>query len=166
MMALGLLIVVAVVAGVALLPRREVQHPGVALLRVLVPSWRFFDAVGSSPLLLARTGPTPDTLGAWQIVIQPPPRAFWHLVWNPQGNLSLAYHTAVERLASEVDLAPTARDLTNSVSYQLVLNLVETTLRSTAGAQREHAVQFKLVERGIDGAAAEIAVMISDVHTR
>lgn len=47
-----------VLALVALLPRAEVGHPLVALVRVLVPSWRFFDDVQVTPALRVRVACT------------------------------------------------------------------------------------------------------------
>lgn len=64
-------------------------------LRVLVPSWRFFD-VAAAPLALQarRAADAP-----W-VPLPPPPRRRWYAaLWNPAGNLALAEHAVVEQLA-------------------------------------------------------------------
>ncbi|MBE3637007.1 hypothetical protein [Mangrovicoccus algicola] len=69
------------------------------LLPALLPSWRFFDAVGPSPRIeIRRPGgawrphdPPPPHLAPWQVALR--------LVWNPRGNARLFRVSLAERLA-------------------------------------------------------------------
>lgn len=144
---LPLALVVLVLAVVAFLPRREVGHPLVALVRVLFPSWRFFDDVQVAPLLLVRVAQGDAPFGTWQRLLVPPPRPWPRsLLWNPDGNLHLAEHVLLERLLTEVaDLDESRSESVDElVAYELVVNLV----RAKVAAERRPAqrFQFKLVE--------------------
>lgn len=155
-----------VVCVVALLPRAEVRSPSASLLRVLVPSWRFFDDIAPTPLLLARVRLPDQEPGAWREVIQVPPRTPGTLFWNPEGNLSLAAHSLLDRLQmdlAELDAAgaPPAQELT---SYKLVLNLVQSSLVLGWPAEAGARVQFKLAERITRGNRSPSDVMISLEH--
>lgn len=141
-----LVAVALVLALVALLPRAEVRHPLVSLVRVLVPSWRFFDDLQVTPTLLVRVARDGETFGEWAPVLAPPRRSLIHLVWNPAGNLLLAQQSLLERLLMDVgEWDERGADGPESlVSYQLVLNLVQATL--AADGVRGGTCQFKLVE--------------------
>lgn len=79
---------------------------------MLVPSWRFFDAV-EEPLAL-----WVEHEGAWREVSL----AHQHgLLCNPRGNLSLLLYSTLERLISE--LAEEPNDPEQLTSYLLVKNL-------------------------------------------
>lgn len=148
---LPLALVVLVLAVVAFLPRREVGHPLVALVRVLFPSWRFFDDVQVAPLLLVRLADGDDSFGTWHRLLASPPRAWPRsLLWNPRGNLHLAEHVLLERLLTEVaDLDDSgSTNVDELVSYELVVNLVRTKLAPSGGSAQRF--QFKLVEVGAD----------------
>lgn len=71
------------------------------LLRLLFPSWAFFDHAGDVPSLEVR--PQPAQLDVWYPVVQPPARRWWHLLLNPRGTQALAEQTLVERWHSEVE---------------------------------------------------------------
>jgi hypothetical protein len=99
----GLVYLAGAVACAALLgvKRREVGSPLLALLRVLLPSYRFFDDVFDAPLLRVRAGAAP---GAGELVdaLTPPARRPRQLVWNPEGNLHLAHVSLLERLVNDL----------------------------------------------------------------
>jgi hypothetical protein len=147
-------------AVLALVPlaRRDVRHPALALARVLVPSWRFFDAVGAHPELLARVAGADGCFGPWRPVLRAPRRAWWNVAWHPEGNLALARLSLLDRLLADgaaADAAPTSL-----VSYRLVLDQVRWAL---AGGEGAALVQFKLAARGPDG-GGPADLLVSEVH--
>ena len=150
-----------VVAVVAVLPRVDIRNPVVALLRVLVPSWRFFDAIAQPPDLLARVAGPDGRFGPWRPLLQPPRRAWWNLVWHPQGNLSLACRSLLDRLADDLD-APGAADRPEAlVSYALVLDLVRWSLPDRGDAT---LVQFKLTDGPWPDQPEPEDLLVSTVH--
>jgi len=164
---IGVLAILALVlAVVAMLPRVEVQHPAIALVRVLIPSWRFFDDISESPLLLARVATLGAPFGPWFPVLPPPRRALRDLLWNPGGNLALACNALVDHLVSDLadfdeSGAIRAEEL---VSYQLVLNLVRSTLAAMSQPATGIRLQFKLAERASTTTSTPSDVMISLEH--
>jgi hypothetical protein len=81
-------------------------------LRVLLPSWRFFDSV-AAPLAL-----WVESAGAWHEVSLPHQHG---LFCNPRGNLSLLLYSTLERLL--VELAEEPVNPEQLTSYLLVQNL-------------------------------------------
>ena len=108
------------------------------LVRLLVPSWRFYEEVGEVPELLYRTGSDPQKLGAWKPCLSPPKRG---LVLNSRENLFTACQGMVGQLVCEISEweGPSAEDLLDSVPYQLVQNLVREHI-----AHKEGWFQFKV----------------------
>jgi hypothetical protein len=122
-----------------------------AMLRVLLPSWRFFDEVEGSPTLMLRSGAVTGELGPWQAVSLGAPRGPASLFINPRGNLALAHHTLLEHLLDDVaelddqldhrlDGAAAAEAVEQLVSYQLVVRLAKARL----GGDGPRRFQFKL----------------------
>lgn len=68
------------------------------LLRLFVPSWRFFDETTSGIRLRVRVITPASGAGPWIEVLTPPSRRVWHAVWNPEGNRTLAAYSLLERL--------------------------------------------------------------------
>lgn len=128
------------------------------LLRVLLPSWRFFDDVAGSPTLLIRCGARGGELGPWQAVSLAAARhSAGSLFLSPRGNLALAHHTLLEQLLSDVaDLderlatGAAADAVPLLVSYRLVTRLARAKLAPNEARAREPGVtapsyfQFKL----------------------
>jgi hypothetical protein len=162
-----LAVVILVLGATAFLPRRDVGHPLVALVRVLFPSWRFFDDVQASPILLVRLLGGDGRPGEWRSILTPKPRAWPRdLFWNPVGNLQLAEHVLLERLLGEVAEWDAAGDAAVDalVSYELVANLVRAKLASMPGGRTATHFQFKLVEAP-EAPSAEFAdLLISREH--
>lgn len=146
----------ALVVAVSVAPRLEIRSPVVAMVRVLVPSWRFFDTVGEHPRLWARTVDPAGAPTPWRPLLAGPPRAWWNVVWHPQGNLSLARHSLLDRLMADVAGHPDT-DPTELVSYRLVLDQARYSLGDAAGAP----VQFKLTGPGGTDAPD---LLVSSVH--
>jgi hypothetical protein len=125
------------------LGRRELEHPLAALLRVLFPSFRFFDDVAPLPTLYVRTGDG-AALGPWQPALQAPPRRLRHALWNPEGNLHLAHGSLLERLISDLaEAGPIAlAEAEGLTSYGMVLALAAQAADRLGLSGAE--VQFKL----------------------
>lgn len=95
------------------------------ILRVLIPTWRFFDETGSVANLYCKTKTT------WVLVLKKPSRGLLNLFFNPEGNLYLAQQSLVENLMHDISLLPDSTDpelITQKVSYQLVNQLVKAQL--------------------------------------
>jgi hypothetical protein len=140
------------------------------ILRVLLPSWRFFDDVSGSPTLLIRCGATGGELGPWQTLSLAGPSSLAHrgsrsehkagsVFLRARGNLALAHHTLLEHLLSDVaelderlDPDAAADAIPQLVSYRLVMRLARARLdadRSPLAREPEAAAprrrfQFKL----------------------
>ncbi|MEP7380176.1 MAG: hypothetical protein ABI910_00745 [Gemmatimonadota bacterium] len=163
-----LLMIVAVVLGTTvLLPRREVGHPLLEIVRVLFPSWRFFDDVQTSPALLVRVAPGGEAFGAWRMLLVPTHRSWTTIVWNPAGNLRLAEHALLDRLLADVAEweDTTVPGPESFVSYELVLNLVRGTLSADGAVGDASRFQFKLVDAAEDSEAPDADLLISAEHT-
>lgn len=98
-------------------------------LRVLVPSWRFFEDVEPGLELWILQGQ------AWQ----PPPEVQNNLLFNPEGLLELACRDLVHAFTTDLEYRPSV-ELTEWPSYQLLQNLT----RQRGGQQ------FKLTSQGED----------------
>ncbi|MET0287582.1 MAG: hypothetical protein ABW352_24050 [Polyangiales bacterium] len=99
---------------------------GWSWLRILLPSWRFFDSV-SAPLAL-----WVESDGRWREVVFPHQ---YGLFCNPRGNLSLLLYSTLERLLVELSEDPVNPE--QLTSYLLVQNLAA----RDAGA---HAYRFEI----------------------
>lgn len=120
-----------------------------APLRVLVPSWRFFDDIASPLTLEARCGARGGELGPW-LRLWPESsstrRPLRRLLLDPDGNLGLAYYGLLERLQgdlAELDEGD-ADGAERLVSYELVLNLVRRLLAARPDTRSAERLQFRL----------------------
>lgn len=110
-------------------------------LRVLLPSWRFFDRAVRSPRLWLRCDD-----GPWREVAAPVATP-WRWAFAPASNLALAEQSAVDQLvayveeleAADDDIADDAPAIVDSVGYRLV----DAIARSHAGAAGRF--QWKIV---------------------
>lgn len=71
------------------------------LLRLIFPSWAFFDVAMAPPVLEVRVFSATGEAGPWRAAVQAPRRRWWHLVFNPSGTRALAWQTVVERWCDE-----------------------------------------------------------------
>ena len=131
-------------------------------LRVLLPAWRFFDAMGPALTLHYRTAAADTALGAYRPLPLRAPRRPWSIVLNPAGNMQLAYHTILEQLVNEASelVSDESCEVEQLVPYALTLNLV----RAHLPAEARHAggsVQFKLT---LTEAHASEDVLVSRIH--
>jgi hypothetical protein len=139
-----------------------------ATLKVLLPSWRFFDDAAGSPTLWVRCAASGEELGPWRTPSRSVSRGPGSLFVNARGNLALAHHSLLEHLLSDVadlderlEASAAAATVEQLVSYRLVTRLAKAQL--PADAVR---FQFKLtVFPDVDdnGERAE-DVLISTFH--
>ncbi|WP_396201565.1 hypothetical protein [Gemmatimonas sp.] len=105
--------------------------PTSTLLRQLFPSWEFFDEARLPPTLQLRLLPRGDAPAPWLRVVQPLPRRWWHVVFNPAGTRTLAAQTLVERWYTE--LIELGEDAPASIeSLTLVTALAESAVPRSA----------------------------------
>jgi hypothetical protein len=106
--------------------RRELGHPVFALLRVLLPSYRFFDDVFEAPTLRVRAGDAPGA-GELMSALVAPARRARQLIWNPEGNLHLAHVSLLERLVNDLaDAGPLTHEEARALpAHRMVERLAE-----------------------------------------
>lgn len=154
-----------VLASLRSLPVRSVV---VQRLRAFFPSWRFFDDIGDMPVLwlrVQREGASAEDFEPWQPCLPMPKRSWAMLVWNPEGNLRLAYDSLLMHLLTDADEQP-AR-LSDSVSYQLTEQLVAFQLRQDPQASSVVRYQFKVTSVAAGAALASGEdVIVSPVLAR
>lgn len=106
---------------------------GLALLRSLFPSWRFFEEIEPGPVLEVCVA------SEWRSAWTPAPRTAAALIVNARGNLELAYQSLVDQLWSEIEDAPEAPE--RSITYALVQRLIE--VECLTAAERASASSYK-----------------------
>jgi hypothetical protein len=109
-------------------------------IRVLIPSWRFFDGTVDAAVLYHRLSDDGTTFSDWKVTIpRPPHRTLGRLFLNAHENYLFACHALIEYLKNdltdEVDASP---------SIALVKNLVEFEVKPVA------FFQFKIVCESVD----------------
>lgn len=110
------------------------------LIRVLIPSWRFFDGVADAAVLFHRTSADGVTFSEWnQTLSKPQPRSWGKLFLNSQENYLLAAHALLEHLKNDLDDQVDA-----SVSIELVQNLVKHEAPIAA------RYQFRIISRSVE----------------
>lgn len=109
------------------------------LLRLLFPSWAFFDRAGDPPVLEMRVLASDTPPEGWQPVVQAPPRRWWHLLFNPHGTLALAEQTLVERWHAELE-----EGAETEVTRALVERLVTVSAREAVTSGTDAKRQYRL----------------------
>jgi hypothetical protein len=147
----GLLLVLLLllVLGASLSRRLSHAWQHGALLRSLFPSWRFFDAQEPSLCLYARVLQGEREIAPFAPLLPEQQRGPLALLFNPRGNLLLAYHSLLDRLVGELaERGPTPIEHAERlVSYRLVQNLALRFLPREPGAEGLQ-YQLKLVASG------------------
>lgn len=126
------------------LSQRPLRGRAWQLLRVALPSWRFFEDIELGPRLWVRVRSDEASWGEWQLAIVPPQRTALALLLNADGNQALAQQSVVEQLWSELDGMEVA-SAPQLVSYQLVQHIAEARARAL-GASAMSRFQFLLGE--------------------
>ncbi len=129
---------------VSALRSRELSGQSWMFLRVLVPSWRFFEDVGHALKLECRFG-TPQEQGEWHEVLRRPTPAWHSFLFNPSGNLFLAQQSLLQRLESDIsELDPEQTEtFEQATSFLLVKRLVRSHL-AEQGVPAGTTFQFRI----------------------
>ena len=110
------------------------------LMRVIIPSWRFFDQP-DEPLRLEWRA---NTESGWTPLLTPRRRPFFSIIFNPNGNVSFAAHALLEQLISDLsDSDSNGNEIAIQVSSALVQNLVRQQL-TERGALGSTPFQFRV----------------------
>lgn len=115
------------------------------LFRVLVPSWGFFADVADLPVLFVRTADSSGSWGEWFPAVMKPQRRLWSVLFNPEGNLYLAYNTLLQQVESDIgELDGVAvQSFESSVSFRLLHNLVRYRLNSAHDEHLRNVTQYQ-----------------------
>jgi hypothetical protein len=144
----------------AWLPRRVVPVRSLALLRCLLPSWRFFEELEPVPALHYRSAPHGDDWGSWHEALTVPKRTATSLWLNAAGNLNFACQSLVEHLLAELeDAAELGEAEHDLISYRLICALIEVRLRE---ARESPALSYQFRLASPEGANAPL--FLSRVH--
>ena len=136
----GLFCLGLVVWGILSL-RGTFQSRRLQLMRILIPSWRFFDEAGDHAILeIQSDGVT------WVDALPAQPRPASALVFNPRGNLRFAEHSLLEQFTTDLAETPPSElhRFEESVSYQLVERLAR---QSVAPSTVSFAFRVRNLER-------------------
>jgi len=154
---LSLALFLSLLALVSLGQRRPVAGQSVALLRALLPSWRFFEAPEGYVLLLARAVSS-STEEPFMPALPVAARGVSGWLFSARGNLRTACHDLVDALVSDLAEreATPIQQAEQLVSYRLVQNMVQWQLR--AAGRSFDAYQLKLVAVHSHGAEEELLV--------
>ena len=127
------------------------------LLRVLVPSWRFFEAEDARFLLEVRTWREGEAPSAFLPAVPAAARGAWSWLFSPEHNLRLFCHDLIERLVFELaEHGPLSEsEVEKLASYQRALEIVRWFLRRREPDER---FQVRLVAIRDDEAHEELFV--------
>jgi hypothetical protein len=115
-----------------------------SLLRVLIPSWRFFDRLEQVPKLHYRVRREGEVATDWKMFCLEDERTALSLFLNPTGNLNLAFHGLIERAVSDINSSADLQAFSASISYQLVERMVRYLLLTDKLAAPSDYFQFKI----------------------
>jgi hypothetical protein len=114
-----------------------------ALLRILIPSWRFFEDLGDVPELLYRTKDSSGLFSPWLPCLKKPKRGIGSLFLNAKGNLFLASQSLLDQTIHHINDCKSETDFSETTSYQMILQLVAQTISSQKMTGIE-TFQFKI----------------------
>ncbi len=100
-----------------------------ALFRILIPSWRFFEDAGDVPSISYQLIQQSQT-ESWLPALQPPRTGFLNLFFNQEVNIYLAVCGTVDKLIEEINQSPNDFDASASTSYQILLLFLQNELRA------------------------------------
>lgn len=127
------------------------------ILRLLFPSWRLFDRLGTVPKLYVRVLPESDTDGPWLTVLTRPRRRWWNFFVNPEGNLHHAICNGLDRFLQNPE---------DQKSLHFTMTLATRFLKIQRGCGAGTRFQFKLTALQIlEGRPTEQDVFVSQEVT-
>jgi hypothetical protein len=129
-----------------------------SLLRLLIPSWRFFDRLEQVPKLHYRTRAEGNVASDWKLLYLQDKRTPISLLYNPTGNLNLAFHGLIDRAVSDINSSADLRDFSSSVSYLLVERMVRYLLLKDKPAAAADYFQFKISILSVQSAQSLIPI--------
>lgn len=159
-------VIALTVIALAMLRRHEIRSRSLALFRVLLPSWRFFEQVHPGPRLWCRFAALDAEFGSWQELLRAPPAGWQPVLINARGNLRLACLSAVEQLCNELETLAPEQDPAQLTSYQVVSCIVEVQLAELLRAGGPLRYQFCVAEPGSEAQAFGEQLLLSTIHTR
>lgn len=99
------------------------------LWRSLVPSWKFFEDIGHTPVLFYRVSEQDHEWSEWQQFHHPLARKPWNLFFNPELNLQLAEKSILQQAISDQ----------STVSLKMIADIIDSRLPSSV-----QIFQFKI----------------------
>lgn len=117
------------------------------LLRLLFPSWAFFDTVAAVPVLEVRVLQG-GTWSAWHGVLQAPPRTLRSVLYNPEGTMHLALQQVIDRFAVEHE-----HEAPDAVTRDMVESIAERAARAAIGAGNAWSWRVRMEMPGTDTAS-------------
>jgi len=89
----------------------------------LFPSWKFFDESTDTPVLLYKYVEESE----WKIAMPVPARRWFNFLWNPSGNLYLAYHSHMQQLMGDLTHFDDNKlhEFHEHISYQITENFLK-----------------------------------------
>ena len=116
------------------------NHPLAHLMRVLVPSWRFFDGKIEAPVLHYRLSQDQQNFTEWKLAIPKTGERSWKNIFlNTRENFLFARHALLEHLQDDLKYAEDPM-----ISLELTKNLVEFEIRHRQVFSEVRYFQFKL----------------------
>jgi len=118
-------IILCVMKGIfTLIPKQNLK-----LMRILFPSWRFFEGLSPIPKIFYRTSQNGIYYSEWSPLTQAEPiRNFKKLFHNPSENLALTYQVQIEQLLndiSELSISTSAISIQSLTSYRIVYSYIK-----------------------------------------
>lgn len=135
------------------------------VLKLIIPSWRFFDKAGYIAKLEYRTKSAQSDCSEWIVWPTKPILNIWSLFINARGNLYLAQQALIEQLledARSLQKNKTNNSLENTTSYKLILNA----LRAEIGKDsKDTFFQFKVSLKtfSLDKPVVDEVILSSDI---
>jgi len=137
------------------------------LFRAWIPSWRFFETLSDQAVLYYRIADGEGELtNEWRKALARPPRRWYSIVLNGEGNRHLASYALLDQLEEDLgELDSTQLDsLAHLPSYKLVQNLVCFLMRERNEVRSGTRYQFKVSRMLASNADAFEEILVSPVH--
>ena len=117
-------------------------------LRAFFPSWRFFEDMSKTPLLLVRSSEDGESFGPWGLLVGKITPSVSHFLFSPQGNLHHSYSNHLQHLIDDLNQSQSDEDFGRSVGYRLTRNLVQFEIGKRSADFPGQYFQFKVSVQG------------------